>query len=104
MTLDEVAADSDNIASTAPQSAHMLGQRTEKGYEPGTIHADLAERKIEPVIPGRSNRGLKIEYGRGSTSSGAASSASSATSKSIEPLPPAKINWPTALSEWSIFP
>lgn len=34
----------------------------DKGYDADTIRADLAERKIEPVIPGRSNRRVKIEY------------------------------------------
>ncbi len=36
----------------------------DKGYDADTIRADLAERKIEPVIPGRSNRRVKIEYDR----------------------------------------
>lgn len=36
----------------------------DKGYDADTIRADLAEQKIEPVIPGRSNRRVKIEYDR----------------------------------------
>lgn len=36
----------------------------DKGYDADTIRADLAERKIKPVIPGRSNRRVKIEYDR----------------------------------------
>jgi transposase len=33
----------------------------DKGYDADAIRADLAERKIEAVIPGRSNRRVKIE-------------------------------------------
>lgn len=36
----------------------------DKGYDADAIRADLAERKIEAVIPGRSNRGAKIEHDR----------------------------------------
>ena len=36
----------------------------DKGYDADTIRADLAERKIEAVIPGRSNRRVKIEHDR----------------------------------------
>jgi transposase len=36
----------------------------DKGYDADVIRADLAERQIEPVIPGRSNRRVKIEYNR----------------------------------------
>ena len=36
----------------------------DKGYDADAIRADLAERQIEPVIPGRSNRRVKIEYDR----------------------------------------
>lgn len=36
----------------------------DKGYDADAIRADLAERKIEAVIPGRSNRRVKIEYDR----------------------------------------
>jgi transposase len=35
----------------------------DKGYDTDAIRADLAERKIEDVIPGRSNR-VKIDYDR----------------------------------------
>ena len=36
----------------------------DKGYDADAIRADLAERKIEAVIPGRSNRRVKIEHDR----------------------------------------
>jgi len=36
----------------------------DKGYDADAIRADLAERKIKAVIPGRSNRRVKIEYDR----------------------------------------
>ena len=36
----------------------------DKGYDADAIRADLADRKIEAVIPGRSNRRVKIEYDR----------------------------------------
>ncbi|WP_246704817.1 IS5 family transposase [Rhizobium sp. SG570] len=36
----------------------------DKGYDAETIRADLAERKIETVIPGTSNRRVKIEHDR----------------------------------------
>ena len=36
----------------------------DKGYDADAIRADLANRNIEAVIPGRSNRRVKIEYNR----------------------------------------
>jgi transposase len=36
----------------------------DKGYDAEAIRADLADRKIEAVIPGRSNRRVKIEHDR----------------------------------------
>ena len=36
----------------------------DKGYDADAIHADLTEWKIEAVIPGRSNRRVKIERDR----------------------------------------
>jgi transposase len=36
----------------------------DKGYDADAIRADLAGRKIEAVIPGRSNRRVKIEHNR----------------------------------------
>nr|WP_242404910.1 IS5 family transposase [Novosphingobium sp. MBES04] len=36
----------------------------DKGYDADAIRADLAERKIKAVIPGRSSRRVKIEYDR----------------------------------------
>ena len=36
----------------------------DKGYDADAIRANLAERKIQAVIPGRSNRRVKIEYDR----------------------------------------
>lgn len=37
----------------------------DKGYDADAIRADLANRKIEAVIPGRSIRRVKIEHDRG---------------------------------------
>jgi transposase len=34
----------------------------DKGYDADAIRADLANRNIQAVIPGRSNRRVKIEY------------------------------------------
>lgn len=36
----------------------------DKGYDADAIRADLAKRNIEPDIPGRSNRRVKIEHDR----------------------------------------
>ncbi len=36
----------------------------DKGYDADAIRADLANRNIEAVIPGRSNRKLKIQHDR----------------------------------------
>ena len=36
----------------------------DKGYDADAIRADLAHRTIQPVIPGQSNRRIKIEHGR----------------------------------------
>lgn len=36
----------------------------DKGYDADAIRTDLAERNIEAVIPGRSNRRVKIEHDR----------------------------------------
>jgi transposase len=36
----------------------------DKGYDADAIRADLGERKIEAVIPGRSNRRVKIKHDR----------------------------------------
>ncbi|MCV9910461.1 IS5 family transposase [Brucella sp. HL-2] len=36
----------------------------DKGYDADAIRNDLASRNIEPVIPGRANRRVKIEYDR----------------------------------------
>lgn len=36
----------------------------DRGYDADAIRADLAERNIEAVIPGRSNRRVKIEHDR----------------------------------------
>jgi transposase len=36
----------------------------DKGYDADAIRADLASRNIQAVIPGRSNRRIKIEYDR----------------------------------------
>lgn len=36
----------------------------DKGYDADAIRTDLANRNIEAVIPGRSNRRMKIDYDR----------------------------------------
>lgn len=36
----------------------------DEGYDADAIRVDLAKRQIEPVIPGRSNRRMKIDHGR----------------------------------------
>lgn len=36
----------------------------DKGYDADAIRADLANRNIQAVIPGRSNRRVKVEYNR----------------------------------------
>ncbi|MBA8862620.1 transposase, partial [Ochrobactrum anthropi] len=36
----------------------------DKGYDADAIRDDLASRNIKPVIPGRANRRVKIEYDR----------------------------------------
>lgn len=36
----------------------------DKGYDADAIRSDLAARNIEAVIPGRSNRRVKIEHNR----------------------------------------
>jgi len=36
----------------------------DKGYDADAIRTDLVERTIEVVIPGRSNRRVKIEHNR----------------------------------------
>ena len=36
----------------------------DKGYDADAIRADLASRNIQPVIPGRSNRRVKIDHDR----------------------------------------
>jgi transposase len=36
----------------------------DKGYDADAIRADLADREFEAVIPGRSNRRMKIEHDR----------------------------------------
>ena len=36
----------------------------DKGYDADAIRTDLASRNIQPVIPGRSNRRVKIDHDR----------------------------------------
>jgi transposase len=36
----------------------------DKGYDADAIRTDLANRSIQPVIPGRSNRRMKIDHDR----------------------------------------
>lgn len=38
---------------------------TDKGYYADAIRADLANRNMQAVIPGRSNRRVKIQHDRG---------------------------------------
>ncbi|MCV9909741.1 hypothetical protein OIV19_19255 [Brucella sp. HL-2] len=48
-----------NLPEQAPQA--LLA---DKGYDADVIRNDLASRNIEPVIAGRANRRVKIEYDR----------------------------------------
>lgn len=48
-----------NLPEQVPQA--LLA---DKGYDADVIRDDLSGRNIEPGIPGRSNRGVKIEYDR----------------------------------------
>ncbi|WP_236020270.1 protein-disulfide reductase DsbD domain-containing protein [Brucella anthropi] len=50
---------SDQLTEQAPQA--LLA---DKGYDADAIRDDLASRNIKPVIPGRANRRVKIEYDR----------------------------------------
>ena len=36
----------------------------DKGYDADAIRADLAKRNVKPVVPGRSNRPVRIEHDR----------------------------------------
>jgi len=49
---------------TAETLAKLEAFLADKGYDADAIRADLANRNIEAVIPGRSNRRVKIEYDR----------------------------------------
>jgi transposase len=77
VTLAEIMADSGTKASIAPQSAPTSRQRAKEGAhrrglgrsrvgspDADPIRADLAEREIKAVIPGRLNRRLKIKHDR----------------------------------------
>lgn len=48
-----------NLPEQAPQAP-----LADKGYDADAIRNDLASRNIAPVIPGRANRRVKIEYDR----------------------------------------
>lgn len=50
----------DRLARTATRGAACR----QGVYDPDAIRSDLAKREIEAVIPGRSNRRVKIEYDR----------------------------------------
>jgi hypothetical protein len=75
----------------------------DKGYDADAIRADLAQRKVKVVIPGRSNRRVKIEHDR-TLYKQRNRIACSAASRSTVPLPPATTNWPAASSAWFISP
>lgn len=49
-------------ASIVPPFAHTSRQRARKGYDADAIRTNLAHRNIQAVIPGRSNRRIKIEH------------------------------------------
>ena len=76
----------------------------DKGYDADAIRADLAERKIEAVIPGRSNRRVKIEHNRALYKQRNRIERMFGHLKINRPSLPAMTNWPTAFSEWSISP
>lgn len=69
-----------------------------------TPSTDLAKRHIEAVIPGRSNRHVKIEHDWALYNQPDASSACSAISRSTAPLRTALINEQTAFSAWFSSP
>ena len=75
-------------------------------FEPDAdaIRADLAARKIEAVIPGRSNRRVKIEHDRTLYKQRNRIERVFGHSRSTAPLPPDTINSPTASSAWSTSP
>ncbi|MEJ5020981.1 IS5 family transposase [Ochrobactrum vermis] len=52
----------DTLISLPEQAPQAL--LADKGYDADAIRNDLASRNIEPVIPGRANRRVKIEYDR----------------------------------------
>ena len=52
----------DALIDQPERAPHAL--LADKGYDADAIRADLAERDIKVVIPGRSNRRVKIEHDR----------------------------------------
>lgn len=52
----------DTLISLPEQAPQAL--LADKGYDADAIRDDLASRNIKPVIPGRANRRVKIEYDR----------------------------------------
>ena len=52
------------LATDAFSARGMSALRDAKGYDADAIRADLAERNIKAIIPGRSNRRVKIEHDR----------------------------------------
>ncbi|WP_247997909.1 IS5 family transposase [Brucella tritici] len=52
----------DTLISFPEQAPQAL--LADKGHDADAIRNDLASRNIEPVIPGRANRRVKIEYDR----------------------------------------
>jgi transposase len=61
VTLAEIMADTALIVLPERTPEALLG---DKAYDADAIRADLAKRNIDPVMPGRSIRGVKIEHDR----------------------------------------
>ena len=76
----------------------------DNGYDADVIRADLAKRKIEAVIPGRSNCRVKIEHDRTLYKQRNRIERMFGQPKINAPSSPDTINWPTASSAWSISP
>ena len=54
--------DADTLIALPDQMPKAL--LADKGYDADAIRADLARRQIQAVIPGRSNRRIKIQHDR----------------------------------------
>ncbi|RJF93440.1 transposase [Sphingomonas cavernae] len=73
----------------------------DKGYDADAIRADLADRNIKAVIPGRSNRRVKIEHDRALYRQRNRIERMFGHLKINRAIPPDTINSPTASSAWS---